>query len=71
MSPKKKTPMKPAGVEPSGSSQHKVETKSGGVVYDDTLRLLEKEGETLKWGEVYYMFKNQNSLHMQRNQMNF
>jgi hypothetical protein len=60
MSPRKKTTMKPAGVEPSGNSQQTVETKSVRAVYDDTSGLLDKEGETLKWGEVYYMFKKSN-----------
>jgi hypothetical protein len=30
------------------------------TVYDDTSRILDKEGETLKWGEVYYMFRKSN-----------
>jgi hypothetical protein len=30
------------------------------ATYDDTYGLLEKDGETLKWGEVYHMFKNSN-----------
>jgi hypothetical protein len=31
-----------------------------GAMYDDTYGLLEKEGETLKWGNVYQMFKKKN-----------
>jgi hypothetical protein len=31
-----------------------------GDMYDDTFGLLEKEGETLKWGNVYQMFKKKN-----------
>jgi hypothetical protein len=34
--------------------------KSVRNVYDDTSRILDKEGENLKWGEVYYMFKKSN-----------
>jgi hypothetical protein len=52
--------MKPIGVEPSGSSQQTIETESVRTVYDDTSGLLDKDGETLKWGEVYYMFKKSN-----------
>jgi hypothetical protein len=29
-------------------------------MYDDTWGLLEKDGERLKWGEVYHMFKKSN-----------
>jgi hypothetical protein len=28
-----------------------------GATYDDTSGILEKQGETLKWGDVYHMFK--------------
>jgi len=31
-----------------------------GATYDDTSILLETDGETLKWGEVYHMFKTSN-----------
>jgi len=31
-----------------------------GDMYDDTYGLLEKEGETLRWGNVYRMFKKKN-----------
>jgi hypothetical protein len=31
-----------------------------GVVYDDTTRLLEKGGTSLKWGEFFQMFKKKN-----------
>jgi hypothetical protein len=30
------------------------------TTYDDILGLLEKEGETLKWGQIYHMFKKSN-----------
>jgi hypothetical protein len=57
MSPWKKAAMKAIGVEPSSTSQQTIEVEIVGTIYDDTSRLLEKDGETLKWGEVYYMFK--------------
>jgi hypothetical protein len=56
MSPQKKTTVKETWDDPSSSSQQTTETKIVKTIYDDTLRLLEKDGETLKWGEVYYMF---------------
>jgi hypothetical protein len=40
----------------SGSRQEE-ELDSLGAVYDDTTRLLEKGGDSLKWGEVFQMFK--------------
>jgi hypothetical protein len=40
--------MKPTGANPYDISQQIVETKSVGTVYDDTSRLLDKYGETLK-----------------------
>jgi hypothetical protein len=51
---------KEIGVEPSSSSQQTVEVEIVGTIYDDTSGLLEKDGETLKWGEFYYMFKKSN-----------
>jgi hypothetical protein len=52
--------MKPTGVEPSGSSQQTTDTESVRTVYDNTSGILDKEGEILKWGEVYHMFKKSN-----------
>jgi len=60
MAPWKKKTMKLAGVEPSDSSQQATNMESVRTVYDDTSGFLEKEGETLKWGEVYYIFKKSN-----------
>jgi hypothetical protein len=60
MSPRKKTVAKAIGAKPSSSSQQTVETEIVETVYDNTSGLLEKDGETLKWGEVYYMFKKSN-----------
>jgi hypothetical protein len=60
MSPRKKTMMKPTGAEPSGTSQQTIEIESIRTIYDDTLGCIDKYGETLKWGEVYYIFKKSN-----------
>jgi hypothetical protein len=60
MSPRKKVAGKAVRVEASGSSQQTGEVDIVGATYDDTYGLLEKDGETLKWGEVYYMFKKSN-----------
>jgi len=60
MSPRKKTAAKATGAKPSSSAQQTVKAKIVRAIYDDTSRLLEKNGETLKWGEVYYMFKKSN-----------
>jgi hypothetical protein len=49
--------MKATRAEPSSIYQQIVEIKSVETIYDDTTRLLDKDGEALKWGEVYYMFK--------------
>jgi hypothetical protein len=57
----KKTMSKTLGTEASGSGQQtEGEPKVIGATYDDTYGLLEKDGETLKWGEVYHMFKKSN-----------
>jgi len=34
-----------------------LELDSPGAVYDDTIGILEKGGDSLKWGEVFQMFK--------------
>jgi len=60
MSPQKKTIMKPARVEPSSSSQQKINTESTRNVYDDTSIIMDKYGDILNWGEVYHMFKKSN-----------
>jgi hypothetical protein len=61
MSPKKKVANKTAIVEASGSGkQIEDEPEVASPIYDDTTGILEKEGETLKWGEVYQMFKKKN-----------
>jgi hypothetical protein len=60
MSPRKKTSDKVSGVEPFGSFQQTKEVEIVRAIYDDTIGLLEKNGEILKWGEVYYMFKKSN-----------
>ena len=53
---KRKTPI----IEASGSRRRQDEEHDSlGEVYDDTTRLLEKGGESLKWGEVFQMFKRQ------------
>jgi len=46
--------------KPSRISQQAEEVEIVEAIYDDTTGLLEKDGETLKWGEVYYMFKKSN-----------
>jgi hypothetical protein len=61
MSPRKKTTSKVLGTEASGSGQQtEGEPKVIRATYDDTSGLLEKDGEMLKWGEVYHMFKKSN-----------
>jgi len=45
------------GAEPSGSSQQKMDMESVRDIYNDTSRILDKEEDILKWGEVYHMFK--------------
>jgi hypothetical protein len=57
MSPWKKETINLAGVEPSSSSQQTTDMESVMTVYDDTSGILYKEGEILKWGEFYHMFK--------------
>jgi hypothetical protein len=52
---------KALGIEASGSGQQiEGEPEVIKATYDDTSGLLEKDGETLKWGEVYHMFKKYN-----------
>jgi hypothetical protein len=49
---------KTLGIRAYGSGQQmEGDPKVIRAMYDDTSRLLEKDGETLKWGEVYHMFK--------------
>jgi hypothetical protein len=61
MSPRKKTTSKELGTKASGSGQWiEGELEVIGATYNDTYGLLEKDGETLKWGEVYHMFKKSN-----------
>jgi hypothetical protein len=57
----KKAASKAFVTEASGSGrQIEDEPNVVGATYDDTSGLLEKEGETLKWGDVYHMFKKSN-----------
>jgi hypothetical protein len=44
----------------ASSQQDEDEPEVVGAMYDDTSGLLEKEGETLRWGNVYQMFKKKN-----------
>jgi hypothetical protein len=61
MSPRKKTTSKVLGTEASGSNQQvEGEPEIIRATYDDTSGLLEKDKETLKWGDVYHMFKKSN-----------
>jgi hypothetical protein len=61
MSPRKKTVSKALGTDASGSGkQTEGEPKVVGDTYDDTYGLLEKDGEIVKWGEVYHMFRKSN-----------
>jgi hypothetical protein len=60
MSLRKKTIGKVSGVDPSGSSRLAREVEIVRAIYNNITRLIEKDGETLKWGEVYYMFKKSN-----------
>jgi hypothetical protein len=60
MSPRKNTVGKESGVEVFGSSHQAEEVEIFEATYDDTSGLLQNNGETLKWGEVYYMFKKSN-----------
>ena len=49
------------GAEASGSThQAEGELEIIGATYDDTIGILEKDRETLKWGEVYDMSKKYN-----------
>jgi hypothetical protein len=60
MAPKKAT-SKALVIEASGSDRHiQDEPDVVGARYDDNSGILEKEGETLKWGDVYNMFKKSN-----------
>jgi hypothetical protein len=61
MSPRKKIVGKVSRVEASGISQQlEGDPYIIGATYDDTSRLLEKDEETLKWGEIYHMLKKSN-----------
>jgi len=46
--------------EPSSISQQTIEEEIVRTIYDDISWFLEKDGETLKWEDVYYMFKKSN-----------
>jgi hypothetical protein len=52
--------MKEIGDDPSSSSQQTVEIESVWTIYDDISVLIYKDGETLKWVEVYYMLNKSN-----------
>jgi hypothetical protein len=62
MSPRKKMTSKAPATEAFGSGQQiEDEPDTPGAMYDDdTTGLLEKEGDALRWGDVYQMFKKQN-----------
>jgi hypothetical protein len=61
ISPRKKTMSKALGAKVSGNGkQNEGKPKVIESTYDDMSRLLEKYGETLKWGEVYHMLKKSN-----------
>jgi hypothetical protein len=45
------------GTEPSNISQQTKDVESVRIVYDNASGVLDKEGEILRWGEVYHMFK--------------
>jgi hypothetical protein len=61
MSPQKKTTSKASIARPLVvAKQAEGEPKIVRATYDDTPGLLEKDGETLKWGEIYHMFKKSN-----------
>jgi hypothetical protein len=54
----KKTTIKEPTIKVSRSgSKQEEELYSLEAVYDHTRRLLEKGGDSVKWGEVFYMFK--------------
>jgi hypothetical protein len=58
MSPKKRVMSKVQNTKVSSSNpQDEDKPEVVGPMYDDTFGLLEKGGETLKWGNVYQMFK--------------
>jgi hypothetical protein len=58
MSPRKKNTSKEPTIEASQSGRRKEEENdSSCALYDDTTRFLEKGGDSLKWGEVFHMFK--------------
>jgi len=59
LSEKKTTSKVPATEAFRSGSRQEEELDSRGGVYDDTTRLLEKGGTSLKWGEVFQMFKRQ------------
>jgi hypothetical protein len=60
MSPKRKVSSKIVVIEASGKGKHiEYEPEIVGAIYDDNVSVLEKEGETLKWGEVYQIFKKE------------
>jgi hypothetical protein len=51
---------KASWAEASGSTQQvEGELDIIGATYDDTIGILDKDGETLKWGDIYQMLKNQ------------
>jgi hypothetical protein len=50
ISPRMKTAGKTFGAEPSSSSQQMGEVEIVGSTCDDMVGILEKDGETLKWG---------------------
>jgi hypothetical protein len=57
----KKIASKALGTEALGSGQQtKGKREVIEATYNDTYGLLEKDGETLKWGELYHMFKKSN-----------
>jgi len=58
ISPRKKTISKEPATKASKSGRRpEKECDSPRAIYDDKKRLLEKGGDSLKWSEVFQMFK--------------
>jgi hypothetical protein len=57
---KKTTRKGPTTEDFARGSRQEEEIDTPGAVHDNTSRLLEKGGASLKWGEVLQMFKKQN-----------
>jgi hypothetical protein len=63
MYPQKNIMRKALAKENSRSDiHHEDEFDTLGSIYHDTMRILEKGGDLLKWDDVFQMFKNRNLL---------